>query len=1253
MCVQASSESPAYGHWPTGRFVLDIAADVDIAQDSIDFCSWPEDDCPPVGAVLQLSFLQSLLRPLHLFILDRDPVAVLPSSPAARPTTTIPTPHSFWSRRTIMKFGQNLPRNQVPEWASAYVDYKRLKKLIKAAEQAVDQHDDPDLAGFSFTLDRQVENVDTFYNRKYAEFSRRLRLMYDRYGMVSKMHDGMDKDEMEDLMGTLLELRGQYRKLQWYGEVNRRGFVKITKKLDKKIPSSSAQNRYLATKVDPKSFATNNKLTMDLRAINDWLSSLGDVKVTDDASSVASGSSGSLHRMTSRSALKIPTATIDALEQAVREDNITKLFELLTSATPNAISDAQRHVLLLDLLQRAIAARAMKCMAAILEKVPSLDYDNEMNKRNCLHKLVITIGRTRALEFAALPGASTEGARAGTFINAAQPPVRAPSEFKIEERDPDSNLGKDEQVEKLLNFVLEHVTMEQRSAIVTKDVYGRMPLHYAAQYGLVEVSETLMQYTQMWQLLDVSEGIDGPAWHDLEGYAPLHLAVVGGHYRTTKALLHQNGSPQYTGARLNHSDVEKNGAALALAVKYDYHKIVRLLVDAGVDINFQDASGETALHVAARFGLEECARILLATSGTFGVNVELAEKTYGWTPLFIACVDGHIKIVDLLIAKGAHISNKDFSGWTPQEHAALRGHLDVARRLAALTPPPSLHSSPELAAQNSSSAPNASSLGDRRSNGVSKQPTTGNVKISEPVKTFGHRYLTEESMVLVSLGTMDNRKELESVLLDNIALTDAHATQLDTALSIVISAKGAVGEPTVIDLPVRENISTSPISFTTKDPTKVKILFDLVPTYAGTTDKVIGRAVALLSSIKPSIGSQRMNLQGDLSVPLVASSTLDVIGSVNFNFLIITPFIHPHLTVSEERTYWKKSSTMVIGHRGLGKNMATKTSLQLGENTMESFVQAASLGASYVEFDVQMTKDHVPVIYHDFLVSETGVDVPVHTLTLEQFLALSDPAPKSGRQTPVDGPETSTSRNRLARSYSLGASQEDKRPDMKERMRHTRDFKKKGFKGNSRGDSIQSHFVTLEQMFRTLDQDIGFNIEMKYPMLFETEDEGMDTYAVELNSFVDTVLKMVYDLGRKRNILFSSFHPDICLLLSFKQPNCPVLFLTDAGASPVGDIRASSLQEAIRFASRWNLLGIVSASEPFVLCPRLIQIVKNSGLVCMSYGTLNNNAHNSKLQAQEGIDAVIVDSVARVRKGLTDRDDVPLLGSGVSEMTIG
>jgi len=46
-----------------------------------------------------------------------------------------------------MKFGRNLPRNQVPEWASAYIDYNGLKKLIKTAAEASKNGSELDLAG--------------------------------------------------------------------------------------------------------------------------------------------------------------------------------------------------------------------------------------------------------------------------------------------------------------------------------------------------------------------------------------------------------------------------------------------------------------------------------------------------------------------------------------------------------------------------------------------------------------------------------------------------------------------------------------------------------------------------------------------------------------------------------------------------------------------------------------------------------------------------------------------------------------------------------------------------------------------------------------------------------------------------------------------------------------------------------------------------------------------------------------------------
>lgn len=46
-----------------------------------------------------------------------------------------------------MKFGHNLPRNQVPEWASSYINYKGLKKSIKFGSETASRGEGPDLAG--------------------------------------------------------------------------------------------------------------------------------------------------------------------------------------------------------------------------------------------------------------------------------------------------------------------------------------------------------------------------------------------------------------------------------------------------------------------------------------------------------------------------------------------------------------------------------------------------------------------------------------------------------------------------------------------------------------------------------------------------------------------------------------------------------------------------------------------------------------------------------------------------------------------------------------------------------------------------------------------------------------------------------------------------------------------------------------------------------------------------------------------------
>lgn len=221
------------------------------------------------------------------------------------------------------------------------------------------------------------------------------------------------------------------------------------------------------------------------------------------------------------------------------------------------------------------------------------------------------------------------------------------------------------------------------------------------------------------------------------------------------------------------------------------------------------------------------------------------------------------------------------------------------------------------------------------------------------------------------------------------------------------------------------------------------------------------------------------------------------------------------------------------------------------------------------------------------------------------------------------------------RSRSLGQGFEAEAIHIQDRMKHTVDFKAKGFKPNTRGGVIQDSLATLEEMLTGLPEEIGFDIEAststshliphpcytkltqsEYPRLHEAVGAGVATVGIDMNTFVDAILAKVDRLGGKRRIILTSFTPEICILLSRKQRAYPVMFITNAGKLPAADleVRAASLQVAVHFARRWNLAGVVFACETLLLCPRLVQFVKGAGLVCASYGLLNNIPDNSKVR---------------------------------------
>lgn len=100
--------------------------------------------------------------------------------------------------------------------------------------------------------------------------------------------------------------------------------------------------------------------------------------------------------------------------------------------------------------------------------------------------------------------------------------------------------------------------------------------------------------------------------------------------------------------------------------------------------------------------------------------------------------------------------------------------------------------------------------------------------------------------------------------------------------------------------------------------------------------------------------------------------------------------------------HWKKTrSGLDVGHRGSGSSfkVETKNCAEIRENTIASMKTAIDHGADFVEFDVQLSKDLVPIIYHDFYVcismkkkkeldESDMLEMPVKELTLEQLKLL-------------------------------------------------------------------------------------------------------------------------------------------------------------------------------------------------------------------------------------------------------------------------
>lgn len=106
--------------------------------------------------------------------------------------------------------------------------------------------------------------------------------------------------------------------------------------------------------------------------------------------------------------------------------------------------------------------------------------------------------------------------------------------------------------------------------------------------------------------------------------------------------------------------------------------VLAALLDSDATQNTLDDKGRIALLNAAQSGQVDVVRALMAKG--VSPNVRNGDEA-GWTPLQLAAVENHVRVVEVLLNSGANPSYPNAKGWDPLMSAAKRGHTEVMQKL--------------------------------------------------------------------------------------------------------------------------------------------------------------------------------------------------------------------------------------------------------------------------------------------------------------------------------------------------------------------------------------------------------------------------------------------------------------------------------------------------------------------------------------------------------------------------------------------
>ena len=643
----------------------------------------------------------------------------------------------------------------------------------------------------------------------------------------------------------MAELRSDTMRLRLYGKVNWDGLGRICRKLQVGHPNGSEMSKAISVTLSKLGSAAGKKSSSVLEQLDRSLSAL------DSAISVK--------RIQKRHVSLYLRSYLSGVCSAESLEDVREIINLddddafrLMLAGP-FFAGADNKVVTLASLLCALSYGSCRCLELLLMQVKKEGDDLGLDG-NVIHLLVIKVGQKNTL---ANRHASAALMQQGTGAVS------------------------------LLMYLLQQLADHRQHYMQGRDSRGRLPIHYAAQYGL----------STTFQLLH--DGLSGPdiddeSLRDSEGNTPLHLAISQGYAGAVRALLELSQSKRGTKAF-----VPLPGDYLAMALTLGSNETISSLLDFGVDVTYRNERGETLLYIAVRSAHEQCVCRLLRYSSCRSEQIDIPDFTYERTPLLVASVHGSLAIVKLLIKAGASLAARDCFSWSAMELAAYRGHISIVQELRE-------------AGQENAFHAGDSPLGD---SGFRRVHLAGQRQGSTSLYTdeMDTRSAVGETQILVNLGSLNSQKHISAVDLSHCDKWNGYSHESSTAFTLGISTLEENGSSYSIQLPILDDTKNKPYRFMARDVSDIKLMIKVF--YLET---LVGSGVALLFDFRDRLDSKRESLIREFTIPILAAEATGLIGMVTLTVVTVTPFQPTTIMPAASSNIWKAPPrTQVVGHRDM------------------------------------------------------------------------------------------------------------------------------------------------------------------------------------------------------------------------------------------------------------------------------------------------------------------------------------------------